>query len=136
MLSWHKTVLFGYLGNDANMRYLPTGTAVLDFNVSALSGKKDANGNWTNHTTWFKCTIWGDLAEKMNPMLLKGTPVYVEGEIVSNDHGSPRIWQTNEGESRATFELRVTNINVLSKGNYERVESETSKEVNEDSIPF
>jgi single-strand DNA-binding protein len=67
----------GRLGEDATLRYTPSGTPVLGFSI-AVDGRKK-NGDKT--TTWVEATIWEERAEKLQEHLTKGTSVVVSGPV-------------------------------------------------------
>lgn len=102
--------VIGRLGGDAEVRTLPSGAYVMNFNVAHDPWAPEGQ---TRETVWVKVSVWGklcdtmiDLAEQYNA-LAKGDQVFVRGE--------PNVssWTTNNGEARATFELRAQEIKLL-----------------------
>lgn len=64
------------IGRDAELRYVPSGEAVINLSLAFNYGSKDsATGN--RPTQWIEGVIWGKRAEALAPHLLKGMPVYV-----------------------------------------------------------
>lgn len=66
----------GFLGRDAELRYIPSGDAVAGFSLAVSKGTKDNPA-----TLWVDCTLWGKRAEGLSPYLLKGTSVTVCGDV-------------------------------------------------------
>ena len=62
-MSYHTLILVGRLGADPEMRYLPNGQAVANFNVATDRSYKDSTGNNQKITTWFKISVFGKQAE-------------------------------------------------------------------------
>ena len=63
---YQKTIIIGRLTRDPEMRYMPDGTAITNLNVAVGDRKKDASGNYTDHTTWFRVSVWGKQGENAN----------------------------------------------------------------------
>ena len=53
-MSFHTILIVGRLGRDPDMRYIPSGQAVTNFNVAANRQYTDANGQPVKETTWFR----------------------------------------------------------------------------------
>jgi len=105
----------GHLGKDGEIRYAPSGQAVMNFNV-ASTRKFSVNGEKREETTWVRCTLWGKTAENISPYLTKGKLVCVEGHLVPDDKGGPRIYTRSDGTPGATFEMFVERIELLGGG--------------------
>ncbi|MBN1642616.1 MAG: single-stranded DNA-binding protein [Anaerolineae bacterium] len=157
---YHKVILIGNLGQDPEMRYTPTGTAVTSFSVATTNRiskqtnpdcpegwKESYNGRNWELTTWWRITAWRNLAELCNQFLAKGRTVYIEGEIrgeAQNGSQNPRIWTGSDGVARASFEVTARTIKFLG-GRGERTEGGAAYEgeeepppgfVEENDIPF
>ena len=87
--------LTGRIGQDAELKYLPTGNALATFSVAADDAKK-AEGE---QAEWVRVTVWGEAAEELAPRLVKGTRVYVEGRLKLEQ------WQAKDGAQRSTLKL-------------------------------
>ena len=105
-----------FIGNatsEAQMKYLPNGTAVSNFTLAVNSQYKTADGTLVKKVKWIRCNIWGKLAEAITEYITKGKQLAVEGELVADDSGNPRIFDRNDGSKGASFELRVSGIKLL-----------------------
>jgi single-strand DNA-binding protein len=58
-------------------------------------------------------SVWGKQAEPCNQYLTKGSRVLVEGTLVPDENGGPRIWTDKEGKPRASFEVRANTVQFL-----------------------
>lgn len=77
---YQRLMILGRLGKDIEMN--GEGNSVRgNFSVATDRSKKNRDGEWEKETQWFNCTIWGKRAENLSPYMLKGTTVFVEGEI-------------------------------------------------------
>ena len=78
-MSLNQILLIGRAGNDPEMRYTPSGTPVTSFSLAVNNNKRDAKGEWTEETEWFRVTAWERTAESVNQYLAKGRRVFVDG---------------------------------------------------------
>lgn len=106
---YQNTIVVGNLGRDPEMRYTASGTPVTSFSVATTRRWKSAEGEDREKTTWFRVSAWGQLAETCNQYLTKGRLVLVEGEVDAS------AWKGNDGEARATLELRARNVRFLGR---------------------
>ena len=72
-----------------------------------------ADGQQKEETVWFRVSVWGKQAEPCNQYLSKGRKVLVEGTLVPDENGGPRVWTDKEGKPRASFEVRATTVRFL-----------------------
>ncbi len=106
---YHKITIAGNLGGDPEMRYLPDGTAVTNFNVAVSDGFGE-----NKKTMWIRVTIWRKRAEVANQYLSKGSRVLVEGRLNSDDNGRPRLYTHQDGTVGSSFEMTATDFVFLS----------------------
>jgi len=111
---YQRLVLVGNLGRDPEMRYTPNGTAVTSLSVATSRKYTTADGQPKEETVWFRVSVWGKQAEPCNQYLAKGSKVLVEGNLVGDENGGPRIWTDKEGKPRASFEVRAYTVRFLS----------------------
>ncbi len=112
---YQRLVLVGNLGRDPEMRYTPQGTAVTTFPVASTRRYNTADGQQKEETVWFRISVWGKQAETVNQYLSKGRQVLVEGALVPDENGGPRIWTGQDGKPRASFEVRAQTVRFLGK---------------------
>ncbi len=107
MASVNKVILIGNLGNDPDMRYLPSGDAVANLSLATTDKYKDKNGEMQEATEWHRVSFFGKTAEICGQYLKKGSSVYVEGSLRT------RKWQDKEGNDRYTTEIRGDRMQML-----------------------
>lgn len=111
---FHTIIIIGNLGKDPEMRYSPNGQAVTSFSLASNRTYKGNDGQQVKETTWFRITVWGNQAESCNQYLKKGSKVLVEGRLIPDDKGSPRIFQRKDGTYGASFEVNAQTVRFLS----------------------
>lgn len=141
---YHRIVLVGNLGRDPEMRYTPNGTPVTSFSVATNRKYTASDGQIKDETLWFRISVWGKQAETCNQYLTKGQKVLVEGSLVGDENGGPRIWTGQDGKPRASFEVRAQVVRFL--GRKEGTEgaptsgatttSGTAEPMTEEELPF
>lgn len=99
----NKVILVGNLGNDPEVRYMPSGDAVASITIATSETWKDkANGQQREKTEWHRVRIFGKSAEFIGQYARKGTQVYAEGKLET------RKWQDqNTGQDRFATEVVV-----------------------------
>lgn len=99
--------VIGNLTGDPNLRYINSGTAVVDFTVASTPRTFDRNTNqWKDGDTLFlRCSAWREYAENIAESLTKGTRVIVQGRLVQRSY-TPR----DGGEQRTVVELQVEEV--------------------------
>ena len=101
-MSLNVCTFTGRLGRDAESKYLPTGTAVLEFNIAVDTGFGDKRRSF-----WIKCSMFGDRGPKLAQYLRKGQQVAVSGEF------DPRPYQAKDGAEKVSLELRISAVELI-----------------------
>jgi single-strand DNA-binding protein len=133
----------GHLGNDPDIRYLSSGTAIATISVATTEKWEDKNtGEQKEDTQWHRIEFWDRRAEFVRDYCFKGQAVYVEGKIVTEK------WTDKDGNDRWTTKIRATDIKPLqwrdkadrpqedSHGKARDTGSKRREEPFEDDIPF
>lgn len=111
MSSLNKAMIIGRLGQDPDVRYTQSNTAVANLSVATSERYKDNMGEWKENTEWHRVVAWGRLAEICQEYLKKGSQVYIEGPIQT------RKWEDKDGQTRYTTEIKALTMKMLdSKG--------------------
>lgn len=111
MSSLNKAMIIGRLGQDPDVRYTQSNTAVANLSVATSERYKDKSGEWKENTEWHRVVAWGRLAEICQEYLKKGSQVYIEGPIQT------RQWEDKDGQTRYTTEIKALTMTMLdSKG--------------------
>jgi single-strand DNA-binding protein len=129
----------GYLAEDPDMRYTPSGKSVTNFRMGSNRSYKNSNDEVVKETTWLKVTAWGKLGEIVSQLCAKGAHVIVEGILRVGENGSPNVYPLKNGEYGASYEVTASSVRVLDgkKPRTESGESAPSDEPADNSdIPF
>lgn len=89
----NRVEVAGYLGKDAQARFLPTGTKVVNLRLAESYSYTDRNKAKQEHTNWHNVVCYGvvaDVAER----LAKGDNVFVDGSL------QIREFEPNDGSKR------------------------------------
>lgn len=106
--NFHQTIVVGTVGRDPEMRYLQDGTPVTSFSIAVNEYWTDRQSNERREkTTWYSANCWGKLAEVTNNYVKKGTNIMLVGTV------SARAYTGNDGQPRASLDLRVQNFQLL-----------------------
>ncbi len=113
-MSFHTIIIVGNLGKEPEMRYTPSGQPVTSFSVASGRTYTNTAGEKVEETVWFRVTAWGKLAETCNQYLHKGRMVLVEGRLVPDKNGGPRVFTRQDGTTGASFEVNASTVRFLS----------------------
>lgn len=102
-----QTQIIGRLGQDADVRYMPSGAPVANFSVATDEKWKDKQGQQQERTTWYRCALFGPVVEALEQYLKKGQLVFCEGIM------QERTWQDRDGNERKSWELKVNTVKLL-----------------------
>jgi single-strand DNA-binding protein len=135
---YQKIVLAGNLGRDPEMRYTPSGQAVTNLSVATNRTYTDSSGEQVKETVWFRVSVWGRQAESCHQYLRKGRQVLVEGRLIGDENGNPRIWTRQDGTPGTSFEVNAQTVRFLGGRGDADVDFEDSQSApeSEDEIPF
>ncbi|XTZ38153.1 single-stranded DNA-binding protein SSB1 [Salmonella enterica] len=98
----NKVILVGHLGQDPEVRYMPSGGAVTNIRVATSESWRDKQtGETKEQTEWHTVVLFGKLAEVAGEYLRKGSQVYIEGSLRT------RKWQDQSGQERYSTEIVV-----------------------------
>lgn len=78
----NKVILVGNLGADPETRYTPGGAAITSIRIATSEAWKDKQtGEQQERTEWHRVKFFGRLAEIAGEYLKKGSQVYIEGKL-------------------------------------------------------
>ena len=107
----NKVILVGNLGQDPEVKFMPSGNAVLSISIATSESWKDKQtGQPVEKTEWHRVTFFNRLAEIAGEYLKKGSQIYVEGKLQT------RKWQDQAGVDRYTTEVIANNMQMLGAG--------------------
>jgi len=103
----NKAIVVGRLGQDPEVKFLPTGQAVCNFSVATSESWTDKSGQKQERTEWHRVTVWGKLGELCGQYLAKGRQCYVEGKLQT------RSWDDDQGNKKYSTEIHGQNVQFL-----------------------
>lgn len=111
--SVNKVILVGRLGQDPEVRYAPSGTAVANFSIATNDVRRDRDGNNQESTDWHKIVAFGKTAEFLQQYINKGDMIYVEGKLQT------RSWEDKDGVKRYVTEVLTNILTPLSSRSFQ-----------------
>lgn len=99
--------LTGRLGADPELRFSPSGTAIVRLSiVTSRRSKNEQTGEWADaDTTWWDATAFRQLAENAASSLEKGMAVIAVGRVVQEN------WEDKQtGQKRSKLALKLDAI--------------------------
>ena len=109
MGSVNKVILVGNLGKDAEVRVTPGGQSVASFSIATTENWTSKEGEKKEQTEWHRIVLWGKAADSLQPYLVKGKQIYLEGRLQT------RQWE-KEGQKHYTTEVKADKIVLLGGG--------------------
>lgn len=107
----NKVILIGNLGNEPEVRYMPSGGAVVNLSIATSSSWKDKDsGEMKERTEWHKVVFFNRLAEIVGEYLKKGSKIFVEGSLKT------KKWTDKNNQERYTTEIIASNMQMLGGG--------------------
>lgn len=103
----NKVQLIGFLGNDAELKTINTGTALAKFSIGTSETYKDAKGERITETQWHNVVVWGKLAELIAEYTKKGSEIAIEGKLVN------RSYDDKDGNKRYVTEVVASDVLFL-----------------------
>jgi len=103
----NKVILIGNLGQDPELRYTGSGTAVCNMRLATTNTYTNRDGEEVQNTEWHNVVAWGRLGEVCNEYLSKGSQVYFEGSLQT------RSWEDRDGNTRYTTEVKARDMTFL-----------------------
>lgn len=129
----NKVIIIGNLGRDPELRHTANGTSVANFSVATSERFKRANGEFEERVEWHNISVWGNLAELCEKYLRKGSKVYVEGRIQTDEFekdGEKRKFTKIIGQTVQFLDPKKQAAGSGSSAGYDSGPS------NDDEIPF
>lgn len=108
MSSLNQVNLIGRVGQDPEIKYMPSGEAVANVSLATSERWKDKQtGEQKEATEWHRLTFYGKLAEIVGQYVTKGSLIYVGGSLRT------RKWQDQQGQDRYTTEVKASEMRML-----------------------
>ena len=103
----NKVILIGNLGQEPELRYTGSGTAVCNMRLATNESYTNRDGEEVTQTEWHNVVAWGRLGEVCNEYLDKGSQVYFEGKLQT------RSWEDRDDNTRYSTEVKAQEMMFL-----------------------
>jgi single-strand DNA-binding protein len=121
----NKVMLIGHLGDEVKMHYFEGGGCIGRFPIATNdSYTNKQTGERVVNTDWHNIVVRNKAAEICEKYLSKGDKVYVEGRLKN------RQWQGEDGNTRYSTEVQVTDFTFLSTKKESQSNAATSSNTN------
>ncbi|MHC4549513.1 MAG: single-stranded DNA-binding protein [Planctomycetota bacterium] len=108
MANYNKVLLMGNLTRDPELRYLQSGTAVVNFGIATNRKYRNRTSQeMVEETTFVDVEGWGPQAETFNRYMSKGRPVFVEGRLRLDS------WEGKDGQKRNKLRVVMENFQFV-----------------------
>ena len=115
MASFSKVILMGNLTRDPELRTIPSGAQVCNFDLAMNRVYTTQAGERKEEVCYMTIVVWGKQGENCAQYLKKGRQALVEG------HLQQRSWTTPEGQKRSKLEVVAERVQFLGDGQGSRV---------------
>jgi single-strand DNA-binding protein len=133
----NRAQIIGNLGQDPELRYTGSGTAVCNLRVATNESYTDRDGETVQKTEWHTVVAWEGLAEVCAEHLEKGSQVYVEGKMET------REWTDRDDNERQKTQIRASEVMFLDASRQQVEARQSGKKGSEeetfepdDQLPF
>lgn len=131
MKGYSKALIMGNLTRDPELKYIPSGTAVVNFTVAVNRRYTSQDGEIREETSFIPVVVWGKQAENCNQYLKKGSAVFVDGDL------RQRSYETQDGQKRSVIEVVAITVQFLSgRPQEEKIPEEEEIMLPSNDLPF
>lgn len=101
----NRCEFIGNLGQDPEVRNMPSGGKVVNLSIGVTEKWKDSSGERKERTEWVRVVIFSEgLGKVAEQYLKKGSRVYIAGQMQT------RKWQDQSGQDRYSTEIVLQNF--------------------------
>jgi single-strand DNA-binding protein len=144
MANLNKVFLIGNLTRDPELRYTPSGTAIVNFGIAVNRSWKDQSGEVKKEVCFVDISMFGRRAEAINEYFSKGNPIFIEGRLRFEQ------WETKDCQKRNTLRVVAENFEFFTTGKtrkgegadspdetgFNNKQSNAPTDINDEEIPF
>lgn len=110
-MSINRVVISGNLTRDPELRRTQSGMAILSIGVAVNDRRRNnQTGEWEDYPNFIDCTMFGNRAESLSNILVKGMKVAIEGKLRWSQ------WE-RDGQKRSKIEVIVDELDFMSSRN-------------------
>lgn len=126
-MSFNRITLEGNLGKAPDYQTVAGGD-LTRATFPVATAYKPKNGE--EKTTWFQVTMFGWKADHANTNLSKGSRVFIEGRLQSDE------WVDKEGNNRTALKVVADRYHVIARGDEVGSDQNMGGSETEDEVPF
>ena len=105
----NNVTIIGRVTKDAELKYLQSGTAVINISIAVNESIKQHDGNYADTPNFFEVQIWGKTAEGLQKYLTKGRQISILGKL------KQQTWTDNQtGQNRSKVLVNAQQVQLLS----------------------
>lgn len=110
----NRVTIIGRLGHNPELKYMPSGMAMINIQLATNDGYKDAKtGQFIDTTEWHRVALFGKQAETLQQFVRKGDLIFIEGKLKT------RKWQDKQtGQDRYATDIVATDMQMLGSANH------------------
>jgi|SRR5690606_1857322 len=103
----NKVTLLGNVTKDPDLRFTPSGTAVLSFSI-ATNRRYKKGEEWVDEPSFHNIVVWNQ-AEQLGKRIKKGTRIYIEGRLQT------RSWDGADGKKQYKTEIVADRVILIAR---------------------
>ena len=133
----HITIA-GRLTRDPEVKYVTGGARLCNLGIVCSRKYKTKSGEQREETLFINAALWGEAGKWVSDKLSKGSPVYVEGSLTSDE------WEDkNTGQKRTAIKIKAHRVQSMawedqkaSPPTGQQEARSVEEPIPEDDIPF
>ena len=107
MSNFNKVILIGCITRDLELRYIASGTAVVQVGLAVNERFKGSDGQQKEKTLFIDVDVWGRSAETLCNYAGKGRCILVEGTLELD------TWDDKDGNKRSRHKVRCERFHFM-----------------------
>ena len=140
-MNLNQLSIIGFIGKNAETKYLANGTPVTKFSVATKKSWKDEDEQWQERTQWHNVVAFGKGFAQLADRLAKGAHVLVQGELTTREYD--RLIKVPNGKGKniehviqqLVVELKADTIRTLDRSAANGAQSDAA-EPSVDEVPY
>lgn len=111
MFALNEVKLLGNVGSELELKYIPSGDAVLNFSLATNESYKNKDGKRVDKTEWHRVVAWRTTAELIAKLAHKGSKMFISGKLQT------RKWDDNKNVTHYTTEILIRDFIMCDPSN-------------------
>ena len=107
MSNFNKVFLMGNLTRDPELRYMPSGAAIVSFGMAINRTFKSQDGEQKKETCFVDINMFGRRAEVISEYFSKGSSIFIEGRLRFEQ------WEAQDGQKRSKLVVVADNFEFM-----------------------